>query len=131
MIDAIIQALGARFSPEAYLFWTRVQCLAWTAADLVIVYHLLRIANLARAQGGQRPHIGSFIILGITLLFVPAVLVAPTGRGIFFLELIITVPHFLIILYVLAADAPALARALPNWITPQPPPESTGACPEK
>jgi hypothetical protein len=112
MIDEAIRTFGAQFSPEAYLFWTRIQCLAWTGADLVIVFYLLRIANLARRLAGQRPHVVSFIVLWTTLLFVPVVTVAPTGRMIFYLELIITVPHFLIILYVLAADARGLATAL-------------------
>lgn len=116
MFDTAIHWIGARFSPEEYLFWTRVQCLAWTAADVVIVYHLLRFANLARRAAGARPHVASFVALWATLLFVPGVVVMPTGRGIFILELIITVPHFLIILYVLAFDAGMLARALPAWI---------------
>jgi hypothetical protein len=114
-MDDWIRWAGAQFSPEAYLFWTRVQCLAWTGADLVIVYHLLRLANRARALAGWRPHVLSFVVTGATVLLVPGVLVAPTGRGIFMLELLITVPHFLIILYVLVADAGVLARALHRW----------------
>lgn len=119
MIDQGIRWIGTQFSPEAYLFWTRIQCLAWTGADLVIVFNLLRIANLARRLAGVRPHFASFGLLTITLLFVPVVAVAPTGRMIFALELIITVPHFLIILYILAADARGLAAALHRLQAPR------------
>lgn len=112
MIDAVVRWMGEHFTPEQYLFWTRIECLAWTGADLVIVYCLLRLANLARQIAGMRRHIVSFAILGLTVLLIPAVAVAPGGQLIFVLELLITMPHFVIILYVLAADAATMARAL-------------------
>ena len=92
-------ALPTQFTAEQYLVWTRIQCLAWTAADVVIVVTLLRIANLARAQAGRRPHVFSFAALGATLLFVPLLFIARDGWTMFFIELAITVPHFLLILY--------------------------------
>lgn len=124
MIDQGIRWLGAQFSPEANLFWLHIQCLAWSVADLVIIFNLLRIANLARRMAGARPHMFSYVVLGLTMLFVPVVAVAPNGGMLFALELIITVPHFLIILYVLAVDARGLATALHQIIGP--PKEYTG-----
>lgn len=103
-MDAWIQEIGGRFGPDQYLFWTRIQCLLWTGADFVIVFHLLRIANLARALLGRRTHFISYIVLFATLPLAPFVLVAPTGGLIFLIELLVTVPHFLLILYVIAAN---------------------------
>jgi len=91
--------LPTRFTAEHYLIWTRVQCLAWTSADIFIVVLLLRIANLARAQAGKRPHVFSYAALAATLLFVPFIFVVRDGWTMFFVELAITVPHFLLILY--------------------------------
>lgn len=97
--------LGQYFDAEAYLFWTRVQCIAWTAADVVIVATLLLIANRVRASLGKHPHVYSFAVLGFTLLPAPFVVVAPTGRLIFLIELAVTVPHFLLILFVMIVNA--------------------------
>ncbi len=112
MINAWIQWLGSHFSPEQYVWWTRVQCTAWTLADLVIVYYLLRTANLARRLQGALPHRFSYLILFATLPIAAFIPLAPTGSTIFALELVITMPHFVIIVYVLMADAPRFAAAL-------------------
>jgi len=115
-MDGFIHAMGSLFSPEAYVLWTRIECTAWTAADLVIVFVLIRLGDLARAALGKQAHRVSYVVL---LLTVPPAVVIPfcgTGLGIFALELCVTIPHFLIILYVIAADSryalPFLAQRL-------------------
>ena len=100
----ILRFLGAHYSPEQYLFMTKIQCLLWTAADLVVVFYLLQIANLARTQLHLPKHLYPYIALGVTVFFVPLVPIAQSGAMIFRLELLITVPHFVLILYVLAAN---------------------------
>jgi len=104
MIQDIVLWMGSHFSPEQYLFWTRVQCVAWTIADLAIVFYVLRVANLGRCVLKIRPHRWSYLLLVITAGGIPFIATAGTGWRIFLLELLITVPHFLIILYVAAAD---------------------------
>ncbi len=100
----LILWLGARFSPEQYLFWTRIQSVAWSCADVLIVFLLLRIANLGRALLGVRPHRISYAVLCVTLPLVPLLAVAPSGAVLFRLELLITLPHFLLVLYVIFAN---------------------------
>lgn len=118
-------ALPARFTAEQYLYWTRIQCLAWTAADVAIVLAVLRLANLARAHAGRRAHVFSYAALSATLLFVPFVFLAREGWTLFIVELAITVPHFLLILYAGAANLrlfpPLLADTLARQA--QAPPE--------
>jgi hypothetical protein len=104
--------IGGQFSPEDYLFWTRVQCLMWTAADVVIIVALARLANLARTREGARTHLFTCLVLAATIALAPFVILAPTGALIFVLELLITVPHFVLILYLLAANANRVARML-------------------
>ena len=112
MIHDIILWLGQHFSPEQYLFWTRIQCVAWTAADVVIVFSLLQIANLGRRLLARRPHRIPFLILAITVCGVPFVIFAASGWRIFVLELLITIPHFLLILYIAVADFRFLAPTI-------------------
>jgi hypothetical protein len=104
MIHDFIAWMGSLFSPEAYLFWTRIQCLLWTAADVLIIVFLTRSANLLRVVCGAPLHRVPFIILGVSLVPVPLVVLVPTGMQLFLVELLITVPHFLLILYVLLAN---------------------------
>ena len=107
----LLEWLG-QFGPEQYLFWTRVQSIAWTGADLVIVFFLIRCANLARSVLGHRPHRGSYAVLGATAFLAPCLVAAPSGKVIFALEMLITVPHFLLILYLLFANIRLLSPFL-------------------
>jgi len=132
MQDAILW-LGKHFSAEQYLYYTRIQCLAWTAADLVLVFYLLRLANLARRILDYRPHRLSYAVLAATVSFVPFIASAGTGGLIFALELLVTAPHFLIILYVIVADFRSFPRALSRLLTPtgagEAPDEPGAPCP--
>lgn len=112
MILEFVRAIGGTFSPEAYLVLTRIQGSLWTLADFVIVFYLIRIADLMRLYIGHRRHRFSYAVLAATLPFALLLPFAPTGGAFFRLELLVTVPHFLLILYVCAADPRHAARAL-------------------
>lgn len=103
MMDTLLH-WAAGFTPEHYLWWTRLQCIGWTAADAVIIIALVRLANAARALAQRPPHLFPYLLLGFSLLFAPLVFIAPTGRLVFFLELLITLPHFILILYLLGVN---------------------------
>jgi hypothetical protein len=104
MIQAVIMWMGSRFSPEQYIFWTRIQCTAWTLADILIVYYLLRIGDLARSFLKVERHKVCYVIWLATLPLSATIPFLTRGYYIFAVELLVTLPHFLIILYALAAD---------------------------
>ncbi len=112
MLDALINAMGNAFTPEQYLFWTRIECSAWTLADIVIVFYLIRLANRARLLLHRGPHVFSYAILAATAPLAAFIPFASTGGIILLIELAVTIPHFLIILYILAKDARNFAAAL-------------------
>ncbi len=118
MIETMAK-LAASFSPEQYLWWTRLQCIGWTSADAVIVVALIRLANAARALEGSTQHIFPYLVLGFSLLFAPLVFVAPTGRLLFFLELLITLPHFALILYLLGVNHRVFRRLAARLTVPR------------
>ena len=111
MILDIVRSVGESFSPEAYLALTRIEGSLWTLADFVIVYYLLKIANLLRAYIGHRRHRVSYFVLAATVPFALLLPVAPSGAAFFRLELLVTIPHFLLILYVCLGDVGIAARA--------------------
>ncbi len=110
MLELFI-AWADSITQEQYLWWSRLQCLGWTAADVVIVVALTRLVNAARTWEGRPPHLFPYLVLGFSLMFAPLVIIAPTGRLVFFLELLITMPHFALILYLLGVNH-AVLRAL-------------------
>ena len=112
MIQAVIMWMGSRFSPEQYIFWTRIQCTAWTLADILIVYYLLRIGDLARSFSKVERHRVSYVIWLATLPLAATIPFLTDGYHVFAVELLVTIPHFLIILYALAADGRYLLQTL-------------------
>lgn len=108
--------MSAHFSPEQYLFWTRWQCLAWSLADLLIVFFLIRLSNQARVVVQRPAHRYSYVLLGFTAALVPFVVMAPSGGLIFLLELGITVPHFLLLCYLLTVNVRVYAMFLAEFI---------------
>jgi hypothetical protein len=111
-MDELIRTAGSMFSPEQYLFWTRIQCCAWTVADVVIILCLLRLGDVSRRLCGRQGHVFSYIALAATILPALAVPFASTGMQIFVVELLVTIPHFLIIINALTLDARSHVLAL-------------------
>ena len=107
-----IFSFAEHFTAADYLLWSRVQGTAWSLADVVIVFYLLRIANLCRDLSGLRRHRLSYATLAATLPLIALVPVLPSPQAFFRLELLITVPHFLLILYIGAADFHNILQAL-------------------
>ena len=112
MLDTLLNAIGNAFTPDQYLFWTRIECSAWSLADVLIVFYLIRLANAARKIVNRDPHVFSYLILAATIPIAAFIPLAPTGGIILLIELAVTIPHFLLILYVLTKDARHFAAAL-------------------
>lgn len=108
----LVRSIGETFTHEQYLFWSRVEGTLWTAADVVIVIYLLRITNLLRGRLDLRLHRFSYVVLGLTLPFCAAIPMITDARWFFYIELIVTIPHFLLILYLCLGDARHALRAL-------------------
>lgn len=107
-----LEATGVGMSPESYLYWTRVQASLWTAADFLVVIYLTRLANLLRAGLGLSMHILPHVILALTVPFAILLPIATTETLLFRLELLVTIPHFCIILYVILRNIKHLERLL-------------------
>ena len=112
MILDLAREIGRHFTHEQYMFWSRIEGTAWTIADVVIVYYLIRISNLCRAYLGLARRIVPFVVLAATLppaAFIPFV---STARTFFLVELGVTIPHFLLILWIITRDAPIVLEAV-------------------
>ncbi len=104
--------VASHFSPEQYLFWTRWQCLSWTLADLFIVLFLIRLSNQARRIVDRPPQRFPYLVLLFTAALVPFLVHSPNGGLLFLVELGITIPHFLLLCYLLTANIRVYAEFL-------------------
>lgn len=109
---SFVEWCGNLFSAQQYVFWTRIECTAWTLADIVIVFLLLKIGELARAVARRERHRIAYVVLAATIPLAAIIPIEPSGEFIFLIELLVTVPHFLIILYVLLADVKPIMQTL-------------------
>lgn len=112
MWPEFVDYIGTRFTAEQYLFWSRIEGTLWTAADVAIAFLLIRMGNLVRGVAGRRRHRVSYLVLLATLPAAGCIPIVQSADTFFRLELAVTIPHFLIILYVCAADARTGLRAL-------------------
>jgi len=118
MMEWII-SIGERYPADSLEWVTRLQCFGWTSADIVIVFSILQLANTCRSSLGLRLHRVSYLVLIATLFFVPVIFFARTGLVLFWVEVIVTVPHFLLIIYVLAANVTVFPQFLAKILAQQ------------
>ncbi len=105
MIPDVLRELGDRFTPDQYLYWSRIEGTLWTLADFVIVVYLTRTVNLARAFLAMPRRLVPYVLLAATVppaAFIPFV---HDSRAFFALEVAVTLPHFGIILWLILRDA--------------------------
>jgi hypothetical protein len=100
------------FGSDTYMLWSRVEGTLWTAADIAIALLLIACADLCRRATGARPHRIAPLIVYASI--VPSLLLpfTPTPGAFYRLELFVTIPQFLVIIYVLVANRNVALRAL-------------------
>jgi hypothetical protein len=91
-------------APENYVWLSRVQGSLWTLADIIICWYLLKTANHLRNWCQLPPHRLGYVALLATLPFAILIPIAPNAQAFYRLELVVTVPHFLIIVQVLYSN---------------------------
>ncbi len=104
LLDPAFLWIADHFTPGAYLVSTKVQGLVWSAADLVLVFAFLRIADTLRAGQGIPPIRRRYVLLAITALLTPLLVFARSPRGILLLESLICGVQFLILVATLILE---------------------------
>ncbi len=107
----VVREFGAGVNADLYMTMTRVLSTGWTFADLAIIVLLIRTFNILRLYISIPTHKIPYVVLGITVPFSIALFFANSGWTFFYLELVITFPHFFLILYLLIANRQVTTRA--------------------
>jgi hypothetical protein len=103
-LGSLFLYIGRHFSIETYLISSKIQGLLWSAADVVLVLAVLKIAELARRRCGMgKPSVRYGLLYG-SLLLTPLLLLARTPREFFHLESVICGTQFVILLYTVITE---------------------------
>ena len=104
LLDPAFLWIADHFTPGAYLVSTKVQGLIWSAADLLLVFAFLRIADVLRAVEGTPSIRWRYLFLAVTALLTPLLVFARSSRGILLLESLICGVQFLILVATLILE---------------------------
>jgi len=109
-LETIFLAIGQGFSPAIYLMATKIQGILWSAADVTLIYYLLKIADQARAGQDGRKARWRYRLLALSGLLMPPLLLMPDARSFFIQESLVFGLQFAVLLHTLATDTrPILA----------------------
>jgi hypothetical protein len=103
-MDALFLRIAEGFSPTEYIFWTKIQIVAWSAADIALVLAVLSIIAIARAHAGKQRIGIRYILLAISAGLTPVVLVLESSQQIFRLEAAVVGLQFAILIYSIIVD---------------------------
>jgi hypothetical protein len=103
-LEAVFLWIGAHFTAEAYLFSSKLQGILWSAADIVLVLALLKIADFVRAKSREKKIVFRYLFLWISALITPLMLFAQSPQQFFLLEAAICGTQFLILVYTDVAE---------------------------
>ena len=111
--------LSRHFTNEAYLFLTKVQGVAWSIVDLVLILFLLKIIDLARKKKKAKRILYRYLLLLFTALLVPFLIFAKTSGAFSLLESIICGIHFSILIYVVVMERKMMLNYMKDLTTPK------------
>ncbi len=96
--------VGTGFTTEIYMISTKIQGIAWSIADIVLVFILLKIVDLVRQSSGKKRIFYRYLLLLVSAVLTPSLLFTQTARQIFILESIICGMQFAILVYTVIAE---------------------------
>jgi hypothetical protein len=103
-MDTLFLRIAEGFSPTEYIFWTKIQIVAWSAADIALVFAVLSIIGLARSHAGKQRIGIRYVLLAISAGLTPVVLVLESSQQIFRLEAAVVGLQFAILIYSIIVD---------------------------
>ena len=116
-LDVLFHWLALNFTGERYMFYTKVQGLLWSLADVILVFTLLKLADVVRKTTGQKKIKGRYVLLYISALLTPLLIPARTPEQIFFVESIVCGIQFLILAATLASESRGVMEYLARKIS--------------
>jgi len=99
VLDSWLLGIASRFDAGAYLLWTRFQVLGWSVADLVILFVVLKVSDLARAKEGRRRIRFRYLLLLLSAVLIPFAVLAEGSDQVFLWEAAVFGLQFAVLLF--------------------------------
>ncbi len=103
-LEALFLWIGAHFTTEAYLLSSKLQGILWSAADIVLVLALLKIADFVRARSGETKIVIRYLLLWLSALITLLMFFVQSPKQFFLLEAAVCGTQFLILVYTVIAE---------------------------
>jgi len=95
--DVMFLWLAGHFTATTHLYFTKLQGIIWSLADIVLVFFLLKMVNVARAHVKKKRVTIRFLFLWLSAAITPLLIFAGTSGEFFILESIICGIQFVIL----------------------------------
>jgi len=100
--------IASRFDAGTYLLWTRFQVLGWSVADLVILFAVLKVSDLARARECRRKIRFRYLLLLLSAALIPFAVLAEGSDQVFLWEAAVFGLQFAVLLFSVLVERKAV-----------------------
>ncbi|MFH0843918.1 MAG: hypothetical protein ABIG67_01675 [Pseudomonadota bacterium] len=103
-MDSLLLWIGTYFTEETYMFYTKIQGMIWSMADFLLIFFILKIIDLVRANEGKGKIFFRYLFLWSSAVLTPLLILPQTKDGFFLLESIICGIQFSILVYTVMVE---------------------------
>jgi len=86
------------------MFYTKIQGMIWSLADFLLIFFILKIIDLVRANEGKGKIFFRYLFLWSSAVLTPLLILPQTKNGFFLLESIICGIQFSILVYTVMVE---------------------------
>lgn len=110
--ESLLLLVGKNFTTEVYMFYTKLQGMIWSIADIVLVLVLLKIADLIRKRSQKKRITLRYVFLLVSAILTPLLVFTKTPRQFLLLESIICGTQFSILVYTVIVEIKEMVKAV-------------------
>ena len=110
--ESLLLLVGKNFTTEVYMFYTKLQGMIWSIADIVLVLVLLKIADLIRKRSQKKRITLRYVFLLVSAILTPLLIFTKTPRQFLLLESIICGTQFSILVYTVIVEIKEIVEAV-------------------
>ena len=110
--ESLLLLVGKNFTTEVYMFYTKLQGMIWSIADIVLVLVLLKIADLIRKRSQKKRITLRYVFLLVSAILTPLLIFTKTPRQFLLLESIICGTQFSILVYTVIVEIKEMVKAV-------------------
>jgi len=115
--EKFLLAVGSGFTLESYMIVTKFQGILWGCADILFIYFLLKISDIAKKDNNKKKIIVRYIMLWLSAVLIPFLIFTETSEQFFALESIIFALQLSALLFTAVMDAKDIMLFLQKVLT--------------